>query len=286
MTSFLRWVIGVAVALAIVLGVYYGFMQRKLPQRQVPVPPQAAVSEPAPVAPQVPVKPVIENPIEQAAAAPASAAPEPLPPPESADSYVANALVDLLGNREAQSFLSLDGFVRHVVATVDNLPRKHAAVRLWPVQQAPGRMVTEVRDDGTYVSAGNAARYEPFVSFVESINTARAVALYVRLYPMFQKAYQDLGYPDRYFNDRLIEVIDHLLQTPEPARLPKVTLPEVKGPIPPPRPWVMYEFEDYALDERSAGQKILLRMGTAHTKRLKAKLADLRKGIARAGVRK
>jgi hypothetical protein len=288
MKSFLRGALGAIVALTIVLGAYYLWQKRQGPQRQTPVePPVAAASEPP--AAQAPKRPAIENPIEQVAAAasvPAAAASAAaLPPPESQDSYVANALVDLLGSREAQTFLSLDGFVRHLVTTVDNLPRKQAAVRLWPVQPAPGRMVTEVRDDGSYISSGNAARYEPFVSFVESVNTAKAVALYVRLYPLFQKAYQDLGYPDGYFNDRLIAVIDHLLQTPDLPRLPKVTLPEVKGPIPPPRPWVMYEFEDLALDELSAGQKILLRMGPAHTKRLKAKLADLRKRVARSGVR-
>lgn len=27
---------------------------------------------------------------------------------------------------------------------------------------------------------------------------------YVRLYPLFQKAYVELGYPNGYFNDRLI----------------------------------------------------------------------------------
>ena len=39
--------------------------------------------------------------------------------------------------------------------------------------------------------------------------------VYERLYPLFQQAYEDLGYPGKYFNDRLVEVIDHLLQTPE-----------------------------------------------------------------------
>ena len=38
--------------------------------------------------------------------------------------------------------------------------------------------------------------------------------MYKQYYPLFQQAYVDLGYPEGYFNDRLVEVIDHLLATP------------------------------------------------------------------------
>jgi len=290
MSTRMRWVIGVLAFLFLGGAAFYGWQLRQRAPRPLLIPEQSAASASRPVVvverPATP--PPIQHPIEQAEAATASApavAAAPLPPLEASDSYVANALVELLGRKDVQSFLALDSVVRHVVAAVDNLPGKQVAVRIWPVPPTPGRIVIESRDDGTYVSAGNASRYEPFVHFVESVDTRRLVALYVRLYPLFQQAYQDLGYPKGYFNDRLIAVIDHLLATPEPPRLPKVTLPEVKGPIQPSRPWVMYEFEDISLDERSAGQKILLRMGAAHTKRLKAKLAEVRRLVARSGVK-
>jgi len=37
---------------------------------------------------------------------------------------------------------------------------------------------------------------------------------------LFQQSYEDLGYPGQYFNDRLVEVIDDMLKTPD-----------VQGPI-------------------------------------------------------
>jgi hypothetical protein len=43
----------------------------------------------------------------------------------------------------------------------------------------------------------------------------------------------------------------------------------------------IYQFEDPTLEARSAGQKILLRMGGAEARRLKAKLSDLRSQVAR-----
>ena len=75
------------------------------------------------------------------------------------------------------------------------------------------------------------------------------MATYVQLYPLFQAAYQELGYPNGYFNDRLIQAIDDMLAAPDVAA-PKLAQPKV-----------LYEFADPALENLSAGQKILVRMG-------------------------
>jgi Protein of unknown function (DUF3014) len=124
------------------------------------------------------------------------------------------------------------------------------------------------------------ARYAPFVALVESVDTGRAVALYQRLYPLFQGAYESLGYPGKYFNNRLVAVIDLLLEAPEPSGALKVELPDIKGPLKLTRPWVLYRFSDPALEGLSSGQKILLRVGRENEKRLKSKLAEVRKLIA------
>lgn len=104
--------------------------------------------------------------------------------------------------------------------------------------------------------------------------------LYVRLYPLFLQAYEELGYPGKSFNDRLVKVIDQLLETPELTGQVKLTLTQVQGPIPSTRPWVRYEFADASLEARPAGQKILLRMGGTNMRALKAKLAEFRDRIA------
>ena len=259
-------------------------------QQQAPAPAPAAPATAAapvvlaPAAPPAiePVQPVIRHPLEADATASAAASPQrPLPAPEQADGYVADALAELLGRKPVLTFLATDGFAARLVATVDNLDRPLAAARLWPVNPSPGRFQTAPAADGTLIGADNAKRYAPFVQFVAGVDAAKAVALYRRLYPLFQRAYEELGYPGKYFNDRLVQVIDHLLETPEPAGPLKVRLTEVKGPIPSSTPWLRYEYEDPALEARSAGQKILLRMGTAHSRQLKAKLTEVRALITR-----
>jgi hypothetical protein len=69
----------------------------------------------------------------------------------------------------------------------------------------------------------------------------------------------------------VVQVIDSLLATPQPA-----------GPIELTRPNVMYIFADPTLEARPAGQKLLLRMGPENAAKIKAKLTELRAIIAAA----
>ena len=169
----------------------------------------AASSAPA-APPPVPTAPAIRYPLPPAPSSPKGA----LPSLDDADAYLKNALVDLLGRKAVMSFLKLDNVVRRIVATVDNLGTDNAAAQLWPVEPTPGRLETESRDGGLALGAKNAERYAPFVRLVEGVDTRRAVALYTRLYPLLQRGYEELGYGGKYFNDRVVEVIDNLLATP------------------------------------------------------------------------
>ncbi|MEA2695847.1 MAG: hypothetical protein QOI66_118, partial [Myxococcales bacterium] len=195
------------------------------------------------------------------------------------------ALDELLGKKSVLSFVLVDGLARRFVATVNNLGTDSATAQMWPVRRTDGRFETEAHAAGSSaISARNADRYAAFVAFVTSVDTQRAVALYVRLYPLLQRAYTDLGFPDKYFNDRVVEVIDNLLATPDLAEPIKVKLVTVEGATRPPGAGGLYVFDDPALEARSSGQKILLRMGRQNATKLKAKLTDIRRRIAQGPV--
>jgi hypothetical protein len=247
---------------------------------RTPPPPPPAISAPKPEPPKPPppppdAAPAIQNPLDLTKA-------EGLPPLGESDDYVRKALLGLLG-KKGLAFLLTGDFIRHCVSTVDNLANEKAALTMWPVNQTPGRFETESAGGATVIADRNDARYAAFVYFVSAVDARKAAALYRRLYPLFQQAYEDLGYPGKYFNDRLVEVIDHLLATPDVPRPIKVKLVE----IPPgaKRVRAVYQFEDPNLEKLSAGQKIMLRLGTAHAARVKAKLAELRRQVARGPAR-
>jgi Protein of unknown function (DUF3014) len=237
--------------------------------------------------------PVVETPptASQPEAEPAAAAPaQPtalVPAPDEAlvkAEDVRGALMQLLGRDAVLKFLETTDFPRKAVATLDNLGREHAPVSAWPVLPAPGRFLVAGSGSSQVIATENAMRYWPFVAFVNSIDAAQAVELYRRMYPVLQQAYRDLGFGDRSLHQRVFQVIDVLLATPEPVQPPKITLTEVKGPIPSAQPWTRYQYEDARLERLTAGQKMLLRMGPDNRKALKLKLEEFRQQLLQASA--
>jgi hypothetical protein len=252
------WGIGVVALVTIGVGVYLW----RSPAPEPAPPPRAAAPAPA-----TPEQPVIEYPL---ASAPASD--PPLPALAASDSLLVSALGELAGNPRLQDLLQLPGLVRRIVVTVDNLPRNRLPVENWPLRPLGGslRISGSAADGSLAIDPANAARYATYVKLVDSIDVQKLVALYVRTYPLFQQAYVELGYPQRYFNDRVLQVIDHLLATPQPA-----------GPLKLVQPRLAYEYADESLQALSVGQKAMLRIGPDHAARVKAKLAALRAEILR-----
>lgn len=220
-----------------------------------------------------------QNPIEPPEDAPL----QPLPPLEASDPVVADTFAAWVGPDQARSFIQNERFVRRFVATVDNLTAPRAPTLMWPVHPTSPRFTVEDSGSGSdaHIATANSARYAAAVQFAQRIDAAEAARQYRQYYPLFQQAYEELGYPNRYFNDRLIAVIDHLLQAPEPVA-PRVRLMQVRGSFESEQPWVRYEFEDPQLEALSAGQKILVRIGPANARVVKAKLREFRAQIAHA----
>jgi len=252
------WSILIAVVLAGGLGLYLWFGQAR-PTRQMSQPTTAAKPE----------EPAIRHPIEEArpAEGQASEPDGPLPPLADSDKPMRNALAKLFG-QNLERYFNLQDIIHRMVATIDNLPLGDAPLQLMPVKPVPGWMVTTGKGEELTLSPKNAARYRPYVQLAESVPVAPLVAVYVNFYPLFQEQYERLGYPGKYFNDRLVQVIDHLLAAPE-----------VKDPVLLTQTSVLYQFADPSLERLSAGQKILVRMGDENATKLKVKLKAIRRTI-------
>jgi hypothetical protein len=225
-------------------------------------PPQVEPAHPAPPPPETATEPAIRNPV------PAASDNKPLPALNDSDPEVRESLTGLLGARSVSQFLVPENIVRHVVVTVDNLPRKKVAVDLRPVKPTPGGTVTVTQGDIVTLGSANFDRYAPLIKVVRNTDMSMLATLYFRMYPLFQQSYEDLGYPGQYFNDRLVEVIDDMLRTPQ-----------IAGPIQLTQPKVFYEYADPKLESLSAGQKLMLRMGPANEAVMKDKLREFRKAI-------
>jgi len=259
MSKSMMAVVGAIVVLAIALGGYYYLEKSK--------PAPAPTAEPVKVAPMpAPPPPPPPAPVQQVVEAPP--APPKLPTLAESDSFVLDAIAELVNNKTLMKLFKTERIIHNIVATVDNLPRKRAPYSVMPLKRVHGLFQTSGTEDNLTISPKNAARYQAYASVAKLIDAKKAVELYVRLYPLFQRAYEELGYPHKYFNDRLVFVIDHLLETPD-----------IQEPVKLVQPHVLYEFADPELESRSAGQKILMRSGSKNEAVVKAKLREFKKEL-------
>ena len=251
----------VAAVLALLAAAGYYFVLR--PRLEPPPPPPASAPRvEAPAAKGEPKYPI-------------GADAQPLPKLGESDPALRESIFRLIDPAAVAKFFFLEEIVRRTVATVDALPHETLARRIDPVKPIGGAFLTVGKDDTLSIGPKNYARYVPFVKMAEAIDRPKLVAAYVHFYPLFQQAYVDLGYPNGYFNDRLVEVIDHLLASPE-----------AKEPVLLVTPHVLYEFADVDLEALSSGQKIMVRIGAENAARLKAKLRELRAEVVAASVKR
>lgn len=285
-----RTLFGVAVILVLAAGVGIYLWQEQAERHSsllkglsqtAELPPTPPAQPEAPPQPQAPPQPEQAQP----SAVPADAGPEiihpvptaeptskvakrPVPPLTQSDGAMHESLADLLSKRRFVDLFTPKDFVQRVVTTLDNLPRKTVSTRLLPVKSPAGQLLTKGGGEVTSLSPANYARYDAYINIVRASDPKQLVATYVHFYPLFQEAYVELGYPKKQFNDRLVEVIDNLLETPD-----------VEQPVNLVRPKVMYEFDDPELEELSAGQKLLVRMGPENAAVLKTKLREIRREL-------
>lgn len=259
--------IGVAAAVVVIAGGTWYYLH----SRAAAPPPPAVAAQPPISAP--PAEPAIQHPLPEAQGEAASKTP--LPTLADSDAPLLDALRAVIGTSAVKDYLRPENVIRHWVVTIDNLLRQKVAVEKRPLAPVAGSFAADGDELHATLSAQNFARYQPLVAVINRLDVRQIVPVYVHFYPLFQQAFQDLGYPNGYFNDRLVQVIDSLLATPQP-----------KEPIELVRPNVMYLFADPALESRPAGQKLLLRMGPENAAAIKAKLTELRAAITAAPLKR
>ncbi|MGH8506407.1 MAG: DUF3014 domain-containing protein, partial [Stenotrophobium sp.] len=248
------WTLVVIAALA-VFGALFFYRYRLYVQQQAPAA-DTVVATPAvqPPAPPPPTHYPVPAPPPTAASQPPS-----LPTLENSDSSLRASLEQLVGKIAVEKLLNSKTLIQNLVLTINSLDHDPVPQRVRPWRAVPGHPAVHADGGNLTLSADNAQRYAPYMALVKAINARQLASVYLSNYPLFQQAYQQQGYPDGYFNDRLIAVIDHLLAAPD-----------VQGPIQVVQPKVLYEFADPQLEQLSWGQKIVIRIGAENEALVKA----------------
>ena len=251
-------IIAVAVLLGGAIAAYFYFQQQQPKPEAVQIEEQAPPLEVLPEPPEPVKRQVLDTPLEN---------PE-LPQLETSDSFMLDALAGLVENKSLMSIFRTEQLIHHFVATIDNLPNERAPMRTMPIAPARGKFIIAENEGAMTISPKNKARYALYVKFAEEIDPKKLVELYVRLYPLFQQSYEELGYPDKYFNDRMMVVLDNLLAAPE-----------IKEPVKLVQPKYYYLYADPDLEARSIGQRILMRIGSDNEMIIKTKLKEIKQEL-------
>lgn len=271
MHKHLAWGLLALVVIGLVAFFYPRKVHEPVPQ---PVPlPEASEAVPAPT-PAPGVAPMAQEPEPEPEfmTEPAGDPPAPLLPLDESDAEARTALAAATGETLVTEHLAASDLIRKLVATTDNLSRDGLWIRARVVPPVGGRFQVEGEtggeDEDLYISPANYERYTPLLKLVEAVDVGALADAYRRHYPLLQQAYEELGYPDRQFHNRALEIIEHLLATPQ-----------VSGPVALTRPHVLYQFADPALEALSPGQKILVRMGPENAAIARTKLIQLRTAL-------
>lgn len=188
-----------------------------------------------------------------------------LPRLDDSDQLIRDGVVSLTRNEGINSWLGANHLIRRCVAFVDNAAHGNV-VRSEVPFLAPDKpfKARRISDNEYVLDPASYARYDTVTKIFTSINSKRAAQFYALVRPLFQKAYADLGYPNKNFDKVIFEAIGRLLETPV-----------ITKPIKLVRPSVMYKFASPKLQSLSALQKQLIRMGPKNTKAIQAKLSEM-----------
>jgi hypothetical protein len=194
--------------------------------------------------------------------------PDPLPLLGASDPELKLDLAEIAGADRLAEFLVKDQVISRVVATLDSLTSRQVPSQINPIRPAADKFIAETEGENVIMSTENFARYDAYVALMQDVNTDALVALYQRYYPLFQQAWEENG-GEGSFNERLAEVINQLLETPD-----------VPGPVYLSKPEAVYLFEERELEAMTAGQKILVRMGSVNAAVVKEKLTEVKLQIS------
>jgi hypothetical protein len=223
--------------------------------------PEPLEPEPEPEPEPIPVAPEPEPEPEPAPAEPAFV----LPRLDDSDQLVRDGVVSLTRHEGINAWLGSSELIRKFVVFVDNvangnIPRQQVAF-LTPERPFTARQLS---DEEFSMDESSYDRFNLVTDIFVSVDSRRAVEFYDLLKPLFQRAYDELGYPNRSFDDVVFKALGRMLETPV-----------VSGEIRLVRPVVSYEFADPRLESLSAAQKQLIRMGPRNTRAVQAKLSEV-----------
>lgn len=217
-----------------------------------------------------PIETVIESTPDPVLPPPAVVEPEPesadVPPVDlsASDEFIRDAIGTISSHPRLAEWLVNDGLVRRFVVVVDNIADGSNPAQHVPSMRPETRFRTTGEGATLRVSPQSYSRYDLHSQIIASLDTQGTADLYLRLVPLMNEAYVELGNPERPFSRTLERAIVSFLSAPlvdDPPTLVEYT--------------PFFQFTDPSLESLTPAQKQLLGMGPDNVRAVQAKLRQV-----------
>jgi hypothetical protein len=187
-----------------------------------------------------------------------------LPPLEETDPIVRELVEKLSSHPRVLAWLTTQGLIRNFTTVVTNIAEGRTPAGLLRPLRPTGPYQVIERGETIQVDPRSYDRYNPIADAVSGIDPKAAAQLYATLKPRINDAYAEVAVAGTTFDGTLERALVRLIETPVPDA-PPLLVPT----------GIVYGFEDPKLEDLSAAQKQLLRMGPRNARIVQAKLREI-----------
>ena len=241
------WITGAAAALVLALG--GGYLYLRAPSRQPP-PAGAPVQQP---------KVAREEPGDQI----------PLPPLDETDALVRQLVGRLSSNPTVARWLTTDGLIVNFAVVTQRIANGESPTKELGAMGPMPAFRPRTSRGNLFVDPSSYRRYDRYAEAVSALDARGTARLYLTLKPRILDASQRIGQPAGSFDPVLERAIVELLN-----------VPVVQGEVELAPSGIVYAFVDPKLEQMSAAQKHLLRMGPQNVQAIQKKLREIADDLA------
>jgi len=180
------------------------------------------------------------------------------------DAVVRELAAELSSHPTLARLLMTDYLIRRFVTTVDLIVKGDSPRRPMDFIEITEDFQVLESEGQTYLDPVGYERYNQTAGVIASLDAKGSAVLYKQLKLPINQAYRDMGYPNEDFDATLKKAIFDLLETPV-----------IEDRIYLEKDVVTYLFVNSELEELSAAQKHLLRMGPDNILTIQAKLREI-----------
>ena len=195
--------------------------------------------------------------------------PPPLPPLSEMDAFLRPMLAALSSRPELARWLATDDLVRQLAMAIDQAASGGTPSRDFKMLAPLAPFTTAGRATQRTIDPASYRRYDGLVGTLTSIDAAAVAKIYRTIQPRLNESYRSLGHPEGDVDRAVQNALDILLDTPvvqEPLRVHAI---DARG----------WTYVDPELEELTASQKQILRMGPRHSEAVLTWLRALRDAL-------